>query len=283
MLTVLHASDLQCGRPFLSYAAEALILLAHQAAPDVIVLSGDLTQRAKDSEFRTAQALIEQLPSVPLVVTPGNHDVPLYRVWERLATPFRNWRRVISTELDSVTSFPGGTFVALNSAAPRRAIVNGRLDQHQIEFAEREFTKAPPSNVRALVVHHHLVSTTDGSGGPPLPGAKAHMRAFESMGADLVLGGHVHQTHVTTSRDLLPACNEPGIPLINCGTTTSVRGRGFEEGLNSLNLVKVSLGKVEVLPHILEPNNSRFKPKTSIVLPRRFAGDRNIRTSEVIQ
>ena len=283
MLTVLHASDLQCGRPFLSYAAEALVLLAQQATPDVIVLSGDLTQRAKDSEFRAAQALMERLPSVPIVVTPGNHDVPLYRVWERLATPFRNWQRVISRELDSVTSLPGGTFVALNSAAPRRAIVNGRLDQHQIEFAQREFNNAPPSNVRALVVHHHFAPTTDGSGGSPLPGAKAHVRAFESMGADLVLSGHVHQTHVTTSRDLLPGAKEPGIPLITCGTTTSVRGRGVEEGFNSLNLVRVDLGEVEVLPHILEPSTSEFKPTASIILPRRVTGDRSTRTSDVIQ
>lgn len=283
MLTVLHASDLQCGRPFLSYAAEALVLLAQQAAPDVIVLSGDLTQRAKDCEFQAARALIARLPSVPVVVTPGNHDVPLYRVWERLATPFRNWQRIISRDLDSVTSLPGSTFVALNSAAPRRAIVNGRLDQHQIEFAQHEFKKAPPSNVRAVVVHHHFVPTTDGSGGSPLPSAKAHVRAFESMGVDLVLGGHVHQTHVMTSRDLLPVLTEPGVPLITCGTTTSMRGRGPEEGFNSLNLVRVGLGEIEVLPHILEPNTSKFEPTTSIILPRRFTGNQSVRTNGVVQ
>ena len=103
------------------------------------------------------------------------------------------------------------------------------------------------------------------------------------MGADLVLGGHVHQTHVTTSRDLLPVLTEPGVPLITCGTTTSMRGRGPEEGFNSLNIVRVGSGEIEVLPHILEPNTSRFEPTASIILPRRFTGDQSVRTSDVAQ
>ena len=69
-----------------------------------------------------------------------------------------------------------------------------------------------------LVTHHHFVPGADPDAGPPMPGARAHVDAFESMGVDLVLGGHVHHTHVMTSRTLFPDRPGPGVPIIACGT-----------------------------------------------------------------
>src|SRR5690606_40715703 len=63
---------------------EALQRFARELEPDVIVASGDFTQRAREEQFREAREFLDRLPAVPLVVTPGNHDVPLYRVMERL-------------------------------------------------------------------------------------------------------------------------------------------------------------------------------------------------------
>ncbi len=208
--------------------------MAHDVGPDVVVVSGDLTQRAKAREFRMAMELLARLPSVPVVVTPGNHDVPLYRVWERLFAPYRNWRALVCPDLDTVSRVPGATFVALNSSAPRRAIVNGRVDARQVEWARGVFEDAAPGDIRALVIHHHFVPVPDGEGGRPLPGAVDLVRAFESMGVDFVLGGHIHQTHINTSRDIVADDDGlPGVPLIACGTTTSRRGRGPEAGINS--------------------------------------------------
>lgn len=269
MLTVLHASDLQVGRPFRPNAAELLVRFAEDLAPDVVVVSGDLTQRAKTREFARVDSILARLPDVPCIVTPGNHDVPLFRVLERLFDPYRNWRRAVSAELDTVTRTEGATFVALNSSAPRRAIVNGRIDPFQIDFAERAFATTPPEDVRALVIHHHFVPVPDGTDAHPLPDGEELVAAFERMGVDLVLGGHVHQTHVTTSSDLLGARSEPGIPLIACGTTTSWRGRGAERHHNSLNVVRVRDDEVEVVPHILEDEGSSFDAQPAIVLPRR--------------
>jgi 3',5'-cyclic AMP phosphodiesterase CpdA len=267
-LTILHASDLQCGRPFRPSAAEALVVLAHSVDPDVVVVSGDLTQRAKVREFRMASELLARLPRVPAVVTPGNHDVPLYRAWERLLSPFRNWRRHMCEELDTVTRAAGATFVALNSAAPRRAIVGGRLNGRQLSFAREAFRAAPPSSVRALVVHHHFVPTPGDDGGRPLPGARALVGSFESMGVDLVLGGHVHQTHVRTSRDLIPGDPGTAVALVACGTTTSRRGRGPERGLNTLNVIRVLPLEVQVRPHLLRNGGRTFEPMEPIILPR---------------
>lgn len=268
MLTLLHSSDLQCGRPFRPHAAEALVRFAHRLRPDVIVVAGDLTQRAKASEFRTAKALIERLPPAPVLVTPGNHDVPLYRIWERVLAPYRNWKAFMSPELDVTVHHPGATFVVLNSSAPHAAIVNGRVRVGQLEFAQRAFAEAPAEDARVLVIHHHFVPSPDPSAGPPLPGAAGLVKAFEAMGVDLVLGGHVHETHVSTSRALLPGGDGPGVPLVACGTTTSRRGRGVEKGINSLNVVRLGVREVEVVPHKLADGATEFVAGEPIRIPR---------------
>lgn len=267
-MIILHASDLQIGRPYRPGATEALLKLAAGLSPDLVVLSGDLTQRAKVKEYREAEKVLEALAPLPVVVTPGNHDVPLYRFWERLLAPYRNWRRFISKELDSVLHLEGGTVVALNSSAPRRAIVAGRLDASQLTFARRAFASAPEEGLRVLVTHHHFVGTKDGEGGRPLPGAAALLECFEEMGVDVILGGHVHQTHITTSRVLVDRAG-PGVPIVACGTTASSRGRGPEAGINTLNVVNVGSAGVEVTPHRLDEDARAFVADDVLTFPRR--------------
>ena len=227
MLRILHGSDLQMGRPFRPRAAKALRQLAFELDPNLIVISGDLTQRAKVHEFQAAWKLLEELPQVPIVVTPGNHDVPLYRFWERLLVPYRSWNRTIPHELDSVTVVPGATVVALNSASPWRAIVGGRLTQAQLRFARQSFDNESTDGIRVLVTHHHFVSKSAGGGGRPIPDAQLILKQIEEMEVDVVLSGHLHRTQVAMSRDVVPGENS-GIPLITAGTATSRRGRGEE-------------------------------------------------------
>jgi 3',5'-cyclic AMP phosphodiesterase CpdA len=230
-----------------------------------VVISGDLTQRAKAREFRAAVDLMRRLPAVPTIVTPGNHDVPVYRVLERAFAPYRRWRAGVSPDLDTVTRVDGATFVALNSTAPWRTVVGGRIDAWQVEYAREAFARCEPGEVRALVIHHHFVPTPDGTGGRPLPRAARLVRSFESMDVDFVLGGHVHRTHVRTSRDLVRGAGE-GMPLVACGTTTSRRGRGPEQGVNSLNVLRVSPRGLEVLPHVLRADAEEFVPAKPIML-----------------
>jgi len=269
-MVILHGSDLQIGRPYRPRAAEAFVALARTLEPELVVVAGDLTQRAKTGEYRIARAFLDGLSPLPVVVTPGNHDVPLYRAWERLFAPYRNWRRHISPELDSVTRIPGATVVALNASAPRRAIVAGRLDPAQVDYARAAFAAAAAGDLRVLVTHHHFVPTPDGLGGRPLPGAAKLLTAFEAMGVDLILGGHVHRTHLCDSRVLVPG-DGPGIPLVACGTTASSRGRGPEAGENSLNVVRVGVDAVEVEPHRYDPEVGAFVPGAAHRFPRRGA------------
>src|SRR5687767_5293833 len=113
MVTILHASDIHFGEPYNPVMGEAFLKIARTVKADLIVVSGDFTQRAKVHEYEAARKWLDALPELPLVVTPGNHDVPLYRVFERLFEPYRNYRRWISEELDSVTRVPGVTVVSL--------------------------------------------------------------------------------------------------------------------------------------------------------------------------
>lgn len=267
--TILHASDLQCGRPFLPDAADALVALSERVAPDIVVVSGDLTQRAKRREFALARSVLDRLGAVPVLVTPGNHDVPLYRLWERLLVPYRNWSAFAGSDLDATLSFGNVTFVALNSAAPRRAVVTGRLGRTQVAYARSCFDAAPVDHVRILVVHHHFLATVDGEGGAPIPGGAELLRHFEDMGVDLVLGGHVHQWSRWTSASATGTTHDRAVPLVACGTTTSRRGRGSESESNSLNVIRVSDGLIEVTPHRRDFGGSAFEPLAPFHLERR--------------
>lgn len=269
-MLILHGSDLQIGRPYLPGAAAAFLALAREVGPDLVVVSGDLTQRAKVKEYREARAFLDALNPHPVVVTPGNHDVPLYRVWERVLAPYHNWKRFIGADLDTVLRLPKAVVVALNSSAPRRAIVGGRLHGHQLDFARRAFAEAAPGLARIVVTHHHFVPTPDGLGGRPLPGGRATLDALEVMKVDLVLGGHVHRTHLTSSRDIIDG-DGPGIPLVACGTTASTRGRGPERGMNSCNLVRLGDGVVEVEVHRFDQTTGTFAPEGAHRLPRHDA------------
>ena len=100
--------------------------------------------------------------------------------------------------------------------------------------------------------------------------ASEHLRAFEAMGVDLVLGGHVHRMHLTRSRDVVPGpAGDPGIPLVACGTSASRRGRGPESGRNSAALLRVGESEIEVTPHFLEPGSERFAASEPTVMARR--------------
>lgn len=266
-LTILHASDIQFGKPYRADVGRALVAFAQDLGADLTVVAGDLTQRAKAREYAGVRALLDGLPDGPLVVTPGNHDVPLYRFWERALAPYMNWKHTWGDELDTVTRVDGATVVALNSSAPRRAIVAGRVDGRQVDFARWCFAAAPRADARIIVTHHHFVPTPDKEGGRVLPGGAGVLAAFEGMGVDLVLGGHVHQTHLTTSRDLVPG-EGPGIPLVACGTSASRRGRGSEVGENTLNVVRVAESDMEVATYRFSGDTGVFSPMTTTAFPR---------------
>ena len=274
--TILHGSDLHFGRPHTPAAATDFLTLAHSVSPDLIALSGDFTQRAKNREYEAAAAYLKRLPEVPRVVTPGNHDVPLYRLWERASAPFRNYRRWIADELDSEHDLGGVVVVALNTTTPDRSIVNGNVDDAQLERAAAAFARAGNRGLRALVVHHALVGAPEGDHIAALPRARRIVRRLAEIGVELVLFGHLHRAFVSEGVSNGAAAGDSPVLLVCSGTTASDRGRGREKGKNSCNLVRVTNDRIAVTRYLRSSAADGFRPAAREIFPRRdFAHPRS--------
>ncbi len=269
MLKLLHISDLHFGPPYVSVVGEALLHIAPLLEPDVIVISGDLTQRARREQFAEARAFLDRLPDVPKVVVPGNHDVPLFRVRERLLDPYGLYREFISDQLDNVVKLDGAVVVALNSSSPRRAIVNGRIDVKQLKYCEQVFRDAPDDAVRIVVAHHHFAPAPDYESDQVMPHSKRAIDRFVELNVDLILGGHLHRAYIGNSLDVYPGRErERGIIIVQCGTSTSRRGRGKEREKNTMNFINITHDVFRVTHYMYFDDTGGFSPISRHLFPR---------------
>lgn len=267
--TILQISDVHFGPYFLPHVGEALLRDAAELDPGAIVISGDFTQRAKESEFAEARAFLDKLPSAPKIVTPGNHDVPLFRLWERLVDPYGNYRRFISEELNTVAEFERAVIVSLNSSAPRTAVTNGWISREQLEFAAEAFQSTPPEKARVVVAHHHFAPAPDFERGEIMPRARRALDRFSRLKVDLILGGHLHRAYIGNSLDVYAGGDRThGIIIVQSGTSTSRRGRAREREKNSFNLIRVSAGEVFITHYMYFEDLDRFAPFSQHRFPR---------------
>lgn len=269
MLSILHISDLHFGPPYVPAVGEALLRMVERLPADVIVASGDFTQRARREQFVAAREYLNRLPEVPLVVVPGNHDVPLHRVYERLTRPHDLYREYIQNELDHVLELDVATIVALDSTAPRTAVSNGRIRQWQLEFCQSAFAQTPPGKARIVVAHHHFAPAPDYEGGEVMPRARRALDQFARMKVDLILGGHLHRAYIGNSLDVYPGEDrEHGIIIVQCGTSTSRRGRGREREKNSFNYIRLDDEQVEIVHYMYFDDAAGFAPISRHYFPR---------------
>lgn len=274
-MRILHLSDLHFGPPFVPEVGAAVLETAGKLGADAIVISGDFTQRATREQFAAAKEFIDRLPKCPKLVVPGNHDVPLYRIWERLTEPHGLYQKFISEELDTVLRLDDAVLVGLDSTSPRTAISNGRLKAGQLEFCERAFASAADHVARIVVAHHHFAPAPDYLHDQTMPRAKRAITRFVDLGVELVLGGHLHRAYVGNSLDFYPGNDrDRGIVIVQCGTTTSRRGRGREREKNSFNLISVAGDMLEITHYVFFDHREGFTPLSRHHFPRpgrRFA------------
>jgi 3',5'-cyclic AMP phosphodiesterase CpdA len=250
---LVHVSDVHFGPKHLPTAAAAVARLVADARPDAVVVSGDLTQRAKPTQFRAARAWIDAL-AAPVVFTPGNHDVPLWRAWERLLAPFGAWRRWFAPELDRDFTGAGLALVAVNTAHAWTS-KHGRVRVADVGGARGRLERAPDGAVRILVAHHPLAGGAELGDEPVARRGRRLLEAAAAAGAELVLSGHLHRCFA------IPAERELGVagPLVvHCGTTTSTRGRGEEKGCNSLHWIEVDERRIRVERRLFDAGSGRF-------------------------
>ena len=259
-IRLLQISDLHFGPPFVEQVGEAALKTAIEMHPDAIVVNGDLTQRAKRDQFMAAKRYIERLPSVPQLVIPGNHDIPLYRVLDRMLDPHRLYQEIISPELNPVLKIDGAVIVGLDSTAPRSAISNGQIFKWQLDLCERVFGDTPIGIARIVVAHHHFAPAPDHLRDSKMPHSRRAIERFTDLNVDLILGGHLHRAYIGNSLDFYPGSHrDRGIIIAQCGTTTSRRGRGREQEKNSLNQIEISDKTITIAHHMYFHESDGFE------------------------
>jgi 3',5'-cyclic AMP phosphodiesterase CpdA len=208
---------------------EALVRLAAQQRPDLLVLSGDITQRARPGQFRLARAFMDRL-GTPLLAIPGNHDIPLLNPGARVFHPYSRHSAAFGDELEPVHSSRELLVLCVNTTRWYRH-KNGEVSPGQIDRVARRLGVAGPEQLRVVVVHQPVAVLRAGEGHNLLRGHAAALRRWAAAGGDLVMGGHIHLPYVMA----LPDLARP-MWAVQAGTAVSSRVR---DGIpNSVNLVR---------------------------------------------
>jgi 3',5'-cyclic AMP phosphodiesterase CpdA len=231
MRTIVHLSDLHFGR-IQDGILEALSRAVVEIQPDLIAISGDLTQRARHREFRQAQAFLRALPARKIVV-PGNHDVPLYNLFTRFARALHRYRRHISEELEP---FYIDEEIAVQGINTARSLTfkGGRVNQGQVALLQRRLARL--DNLTKIVVTHHPFDLPEHYPDRALVGrARMALTRLADSGIDLFLAGHLHVGTVNHMTLRFKIGGHSAL-VVQAGTATSARTRGEA---NSFNVIRI--------------------------------------------
>lgn len=250
MRTVVHLSDLHFGR-INPAILRPLVTFIGQLRPDLVAISGDLTQRARTAEFLAAKEFLAEIP-FPKIVVPGNHDVPLHNLFARFVRRLDRYQRYITADLQPVFADEEIVAVGVNTA---RAFTwkDGRINAAQLEQLRRTMTAAPPDATK-IVVTHHPFDLPAGASGRVVGRSRLAMKVLAECGLDVLLAGHFHiaDTSQTAKRYQLPGYSAL---IVSSGTSTSTRGRGQP---NSLNVIRIDRSNLTIERRIWRPASNLF-------------------------
>lgn len=240
MKTLAHISDVHFGRedPAL---VEALLQSITDTKPDIIVVSGDLTQRARKRQFRAARAFLRQLPQVPQVIVPGNHDVSTTNLLRRALRPLDHYKRYITQDLAPFFD-DGEVAIAGIDTVRLLATKDGRINAKQVANAVAQLAQAAPQAIRVIVTHHPMDLPSTDLKNALVSRAPAAMQAFARAGVDLFLSGHLHGglTLATSVRYPMPGYSAI---VAHAGTAVSTRTRNEP---NAWNLIQLTPTEIKI-------------------------------------
>ena len=217
MSLVLQVSDTHFGteRP---EVVEALARLAAELRPQLVILSGDITQRARPKQFAAAAAFARRLAPAALLPIPGNHDVPLFDLFARLLRPYARYARAFGADLEPAFESDDFLVIGVNTTRASRH-KQGEVSAEQVARVSGRLARAGRRQLRVVVTHHPL-HVRRGEERNLCRGHAGALRAWAGAGADLVMGGHIHLPYVVELRDF-----PRPIWAVQAGTAVSSRVR----------------------------------------------------------
>lgn len=233
MTSLLQISDLHFGTEQPDVMA-ALQALSFDKKPDVLMVSGDITQRATADQFSSAKAFCDSLKIERMVSLPGNHDIPLFNLFARVLRPYAAYRKAFGQMLESELITPTLCLVTVNTTRWWRH-KNGEVSAAQIDRVCKQLSCATPQQLRMVVVHQpvHVLRPQDEH--DRLRGWEPAVRAWAAAGADIVMGGHIHLPYVCELSSTVSKLKRR-MWCVQAGTAVSSRIR--REAPNSVNLIE---------------------------------------------
>lgn len=240
MPRLVHLSDLHFGAHD-ERLVRALEGRVDELKPDLVVISGDFTQRARTEQFREACKFLERLRDSghEVLGVPGNHDVPLYDVLRRFLSPLARYRRFIDDNLCPFIELPGIAVLGVNTA---RALTfkDGRINQDQVTFIREIFSRAPRDAFRILVTHHPLLALeVAGQTAPAIGRQELALDVIKEASIDMLLAGHNHHASSHFMGDLVTRIG--GALVVQAGTATSTRVREQGQSFNCIDVADASV------------------------------------------
>jgi 3',5'-cyclic AMP phosphodiesterase CpdA len=233
---VVHLSDLHFGRAD-GRVVRALHRAVWESRPQIVAISGDLTQRARRRQFRRARSFIDGLPA-PHLVVPGNHDVPLFNLFTRLVNPLGAYTRYITTDLAPTLSDEAIWMIGINTTRPT-TWKGGQVDARTLRHVEESVGRAAPGAVRILVAHHPFDAADQGAGGTRA------LEALTAAGIDVFLTGHLHASYTGHTAHRYRTSGRSAV-VVEAATATSTRLR---DEANGFNLLRITRDAIEVETH----------------------------------
>ena len=239
MRILVHLSDLHFGRVD-ERLIRPLISAVAEIKPDLVAVSGDLTQRARSRQFREARAFLDALPQ-PQIVVPGNHDVPMHNVFSRFVRPLDKYKRHITDDLQPVYQDNEIVVVGVNTARSL-TIKGGRINENQVAQIREQLCDADDKLVKTVVTHHPF-DLPEGYSDRDLVGrSQMAMTGLADCGADVFLAGHLHVSHTGHTARRYNIRGHSAL-VVQAGTASSTRGRGEA---NSFNVIRIQRPDVSV-------------------------------------
>ena len=250
MRTVVHLSDLHFGSVNETIIGP-LIQTINDLKPDVVAVSGDLTQRARSHQFKEARAFLDALPR-PQIVVPGNHDIPLYNVFLRFAQPVKKYRRDITGDLDPFYADDQIVIAGVNTARSL-TFKGGRINRTQVEWIREKFCAAGSDAIKVVVTHHPF-DLPEGRERDIVGRAGMALKELAACGVDLFLAGHLHVSQSGHTKMRYRMGGRMAI-VVQAGTASSTRSRG--EG-NSFNVIRLQHSDIRIERMVWQPSITTF-------------------------